>query len=133
MSEVPRFWRESKHRYRLVGTKCENCGNLYFPPRDICPTCRRESVNKMKEVELSGEGEVYSYTVVHDGLEQFKMQVPYIIAIIKTKEGPLITGQIVDCDPEDVKIGTPVRSTLRKVRSEGKSGIIQYGYKFVLK
>lgn len=133
MSEVPRFWRESKHRYRLVGTRCENCGNLYFPPRDICPTCRRESINKMKEEELSGEGEVYSYTVVHDGLEQFKMQVPYIIAIIKTKEGPLITGQIVDCNPDNVKIGSQVKSTLRKVRTEGKSGIIQYGYKFILK
>jgi uncharacterized OB-fold protein len=132
MSEVPRFWRESRHRYRLVGTKCENCGTLYFPPRDICPTCRRESVGKMREEEMSGQGEVYSFTVVHDGLEQFRIQVPYVMALIKMKEGPLVTGQIVDCSPEDVKIGTKVTATLRKVRMEGKEGIIQYGYKFVI-
>lgn len=132
MSEVPRFWRESRHRYRLVGNRCLNCDNLYFPPRVICPDCRRESVGKMKEEELSGEGEVYSFTVVHDGLEQFKMQIPYIMAMIRMKEGPLVTGQIVDCSPSDVAIGTKVRSTLRKVRIEGKEGIIQYGYKFVL-
>lgn len=133
MSEVPRFWRESRHRYRLVGTRCTNCNTLYFPPREVCPECRRESVGKMKEEELSGEGEVYSFTVVHDGLEQFKMQIPYVIALIRMKEGPLITGQIVDCSPEDVKIGSKVSATLRKVRMEGKEGIIQYGYKFVLR
>ncbi|MCL4412648.1 MAG: Zn-ribbon domain-containing OB-fold protein [Candidatus Thermoplasmatota archaeon] len=133
MSEVPRFWREAKHRYRLVGTRCENCNTLYFPPRDICPKCRRESVGKMREEELSGEGEIYSFTIVHDGLEQFKLQVPYVMALIKTKEGPLVTGQIVDCDPSEIKIGMNVRSVLRKVRTEGKSGILQYGYKFELK
>lgn len=116
----------------MVGTRCLNCNTLYFPPRVICPTCRRESVGKMREEELSREGEVYSFTVVHDGLEQFKLQVPYVIALVTMKEGPLVTGQIVDCSPEDVKIGSKVNSTLRKVRTEGKQGIIQYGYKFVL-
>lgn len=81
---------------------------------------------------MSGEGEVYSFTVVHDGLEQFKMQVPYVMALIKMKDGPLVTGQIVDCSPGEVKIGTKVKATLRKVRSEGKEGIIQYGYKFTI-
>jgi uncharacterized OB-fold protein len=86
----------------------------------------------MKEEEMSGAGEVFSFTVVHDGLEQFKMQIPYIMALIKMKEGPFVTGQIVDCSPDDVKIGTKVSATLRKVRSEGKEGIIQYGYKFTV-
>ncbi len=132
MSEVPRFWRESRHRYRLVGTRCTNCDTLYFPPRVICPTCRRESVGKMKEEEMSGAGEIYSFTVVHDGLEQFKMQIPYVMALVKMREGPFLTAQIVDCSPEEVKIGTKVTATLRKVRSEGKAGIIQYGYKFTI-
>ncbi len=81
---------------------------------------------------MSGEGEIYSFTVVHDGLEQFKMQVPYIMALIKMKEGPFVTGQIVDCSAEEVRIGNKVTATLRKVRSEGKEGIIQYGYKFII-
>lgn len=132
MSEVPRFWRESRHRYRLVGTRCLNCDTLHFPPRVICPTCRRESVGKMREEEMSGEGEIYSFTVVHDGLEQFKMQVPYVMALIKMKEGPMVTSQIVDCSPEEIQIGTKVTATLRKVRTEGKGGIIQYGYKFTV-
>ncbi len=132
MSDVPRFWRESTHRYRLVGTKCTKCGSVYFPPRDICPKCRRESIGKMEDMELSGKGEIYSYTVVHEGLEPFKFQLPYVVAIIKTDEGPFITGQVVDADPSEVKIGARVRATLRRIREEGKSGIIQYGYKFVL-
>jgi Predicted nucleic-acid-binding protein containing a Zn-ribbon len=86
----------------------------------------------MEELEFSGYGEVYSYTVVHDGLEPFKFQLPYILAMIKTDEGPLVTGQIVDADPSEVKIGSRVRVTLRRIREEGKTGIIQYGYKFIL-
>ena len=59
-------------------------------------------------------------------------QRPYVLALIKLDEGPTITGQIVDADHEALEIGKRVRNVFRKVREDGKSGIIQYGYKFVL-
>ena len=58
------------------------------------------------------------------------MQKPYIIALIELDEGAKILGQIIDAEPEEVKIGDRVRSTLRKLGEEGKAGIIYYGYKF---
>ena len=58
------------------------------------------------------------------------MQVPYILALVKTKEGPVLTGQVVDIEPKDVAIGLKVRATFRKLREEGKAGVIHYGYKF---
>lgn len=132
MGEVSRFWRETEHRYRLVGLQCGNCGRYYFPPRDVCPTCHRESIGKMKPVDLSGDGEIVSFTVVHESPTAFIRQRPYVLAIIKMKEGPSLTGQIVDCDPSEVDIGMKVRSVFRKIAEQGKSGIIEYGYKFVL-
>ncbi|AKA48105.1 AcaC [uncultured archaeon] len=132
MGELSRFWRESDHRYRLVAHKCGNCDRVYFPPRDVCPTCHRESVGKMEPIDLSGKGEVVSYTVVHEAPTPFTRQKPYILAIIKLDEGPSLTGQIVDSDPEEVDMGKRVHSVFRKVAEDGKSGIIQYGYKFVL-
>ena len=45
-------------------------------------------------------------------------------------EGPLLTGQVVDIEPEQVRIGLPVRATFRKLREEGRAGVIHYGYKF---
>jgi len=129
---VARFWRETPRRYNLGGSKCTVCGTVYFPPRAVCPVCtsHRQSIEKMVPFQLSGEGEVISYTVVHDGAEGFDMQVPYALALVRTPEGPVLTGQVVDIEPEAVTIGLKVRATFRKLREEGASGVIHYGYKF---
>ncbi len=128
---VPRVWRERVARYRMVGKRCPACGKVYFPPREVCPTCHRESYGKMEDVELSGRGKVYSYTTVYQNVLGYELQKPYIMAIVEMEEGPRVTGQIVDCRPEDVEIGMPVRAVFRRLGEEGKDGIILYGYKFV--
>ncbi len=132
MTELSRIWRETEYRYNLTGTKCKNCGRSYFPPRDICPTCHRESIGKMEKYKFKGTGTVISYTTVHESAPAFKRQVPYNLAFIKLTEGPVITAQIVDCEPEDIEIGKEVHMVFRKIRQDGESGIIEYGYKFTL-
>ncbi len=129
---IARFWRETPRRYNLGGSKCTMCGTVYFPPRAVCPTCahHRESIGKMVPFQLSGDGEVFSYTTVHEAAEGFEMQVPYVLALVRTVEGPILTGQIVDLAPEEVRIGLKVRATFRKLREEGRAGVIHYGYKF---
>ena len=108
------------------------CQSAYFPPRSVCPSCseHRQSLGRMVPIQLSGEGEVLTFTIVHDAAEGFEMQVPYVLAIVRTREGPQLTGQVVDVVPGDVKIGLKVRATFRKLREEGKAGVIHYGYKF---
>jgi len=127
---VARFWREIPQRYNLIANKCTVCDKIFFPPRDACPYCRRKSIGKMKDVKLSGRGEVVTYSVVHVAPENFEEQVPYVIAIIKLEEGPQITAQIVDCDVKDVHIGMKVEQTFRRIQEEGYTGAIYYGYKF---
>ena len=129
---IARFWRETPRRYNLGGCKCTNCGHAYFPPRSVCPECtsHRQSIGKMVPLQLSGDGEVVSYTVVHEAAEGFEMQVPYVMALVKTTEGPILTGQIVNIEPDEARIGLRVRATFRKLREEGKAGVIHYGYKF---
>ena len=48
-------------------------------------------------------------------------------------EGAKITAQIVDCDLDELNIGDEVEVVFRKIREEGKEGVISYGYKFKLK
>lgn len=129
---VARFWREIPQRYNLIGNKCGSCGKIFFPPKEACPRCRRKSLGKMEEIQLSGKGEIVTYTIIHVGPEAFEHQTPYPIAIIKLDEGPHITAQIVDCDIDKVKIGKRVQSTFRKIQEDGKVGAIYYGYKFKL-
>jgi len=41
--EAPRHWRLKKQRYRLIGEKCPHCDEMIFPPRDICPRCKKNT------------------------------------------------------------------------------------------
>ncbi|MGP6220388.1 Zn-ribbon domain-containing OB-fold protein [Caldiplasma sukawensis] len=132
MGELSRIWRETENRYRLTGRKCGNCERIFFPPRDVCPFCHRESLGRMEPVELSGEGTIVSFTVVHEVSPAFIRQRPYVLALIKSVEGPVILGQIVDCDEKDLKIGRKVKKVFRKLGQDGSSGIIHYGYKFII-
>lgn len=127
---VPFHWRKFRERYNLIGSKCEHCNGYFYPPRDICPHCRR--TGKVKEVRFSGKGKIFSFTVIRVPPEGFNLYSPYVIAIIELEEGAKMLSQIVDCNPDEVKIGMPVKSCFRKIRSENESGLILYGFKFKL-
>ena len=126
---VPRFWREIRYRYQLIGTRCSTCENSFFPPRSICPNCR--GAGKVEETKLSGNGEVVTFTVVRVAPEGFEKETPYVVAIVRLEEGPRITSQIVDCDLDEIQIGTKVKAVFRKVGEESPSGAIYYSYKFI--
>lgn len=125
-----RFWRENASRYNMIGAQCTICGKVHFPPRSVCPTCHRKSIGMLQPLKLKGEGEIFSYTVVHEAPSQFEMQKPYVMAIIRMREGVMVTGQIIDLDVNELAIGLRVRATMRKLGSDGPDGVIHYGYKF---
>ncbi len=126
---VPIQWRSIKEKYRLGGTKCERCGRVYFPSRKICPNCRREG--KLSPIRFSGRGKVYSYSIVRNAPEGFEIFTPYVIGLVELEEGPKLLSQIVDCKPEDVYIGMPLETTFRRLKADGKEGVISYSFKFV--
>ena len=125
---VPRFWREIPARYNLVGSKCESCGTYYFPPRRLCPKCRRHG--KIVDYTFKGTGEVVTHTTIYTPGESWTGSKPYVLAIVRLDEGPLMTAQLI-CDPRDVKIGMRVRNVFRKIGEDGEKGMIHYGTKFV--
>ena len=131
MSGVAREWREIPGRYNLKGTKCANCGRIFFPARSFCPVCRRASAGKMEEYALSRRGKVFTFSIVHEAPESNSLQKPYAVAMIETDDGVKITGQLVDVEFDKISIGMPVRAVLRKLDCDGESGVIRYGYKFV--
>lgn len=79
--------------------------------------------------QFAGKGSVYSYTIVTDPPTGFEEQAPYVLALVQLDEGPLVTAQLTDLG-EPVTIGMRVEMVTRKLRTEGESGMIVYGYKF---
>lgn len=125
---VPRFWRRLKNIYNLIGTHCEKCGDYFYPPRNMCPKCRRNSI--IIPFKYKGTGEVVTYTIVHTSAKDYAKLTPYILAIIRLDEGPRLTSQVI-CDHSDIRIGMRVRSVFRKLGEESDKGMIYYGTKFV--
>ena len=128
MSTPARYWREIPQRYRLEANKCNSCGKINFPPRLICSVCQSKDLEKTK---LAEKGKVLTYTIIRVPPRQFVDQAPYAVGIVELDDGVKITGQIVDCNFEDIKIGLNVKIEFRKIFDVGESGILCYGYKFV--
>lgn len=125
--DITRNWRLRNQRYRLEGTQCTSCGRLHFPPRIVCPDCKHR---ELEPFTFRGRGTVYSFTTVYQAPDGFEDYVPYVVALIDLDEGPRVTAQLTDVDPDDVEIGMPVEMVVRKLSEEGEQGLIRYGYKF---
>ncbi len=79
---------------------------------------------------LSGRGEVYSFSTMYNVPRGFDEQKPYTIALVKLDDGPMVTAQLTDVEPQEVHIGLRVEMVTRKLREEGDEGQIIYGFKF---
>jgi uncharacterized protein len=80
--------------------------------------------------QFGGLGTVYSYTLLQEVPAGYEEQAPYLLALVKLDEGPLVTAQITDAGAEGVAIGDRVEMVTRKLTAEGNQGMIVYGYKF---
>jgi hypothetical protein len=100
------FWDGLKEGKFLV-QHCHDCGGQIFYPRVVCHHCGGTNLSFR---EHSGEGEIYSFTVIHKNRHPaFKDKVPYVVAIVELAGGGRMMTNIVDCDAEDVKIGQKVK------------------------
>lgn len=127
LESIPLGWRLKRQKYNLIGTKCKTCSKPFFPPRSLCPSCRRRG--EIEEFQFSGRGTVESFTIIRVAPKGFESQTPYAVGIIKLDEGPKMSGQIVG-NPENVEMGKNVRPVFRKMFEDGPEGVIQYGIKF---
>lgn len=106
--DVMPFWDGvGKHEFRLC--RCKRCGAFYWPFTICVNHTDIPDFDEMEWVPVSGRGKIFSYLVVHQVHDPaFQAEVPYGVAMIELDEGPLFPGRIVDSDPYEVKIGTPV-------------------------
>jgi uncharacterized protein len=97
------FW-DAAREHRLVVQRCVGCGRLRHPPRPMCPICH--SLDH-EWTGLAGTGSVYSYSILHyPQLPVFTY--PLIAALVTLDEGVRILSNLVDIEPEEVRIGMQV-------------------------
>jgi len=123
-----RIWRERNQRYRNEVARCTSCGAMHFPPRRICDQCGGRDFRRQP---MSETGKVVTYTVIRTAPPGFANQVPYVVAVLEMDDGTRLMAQVADVAPNEVRIGMKVTLEFRKIRQQGRAGVIGYGHKAV--
>ena len=105
--ETQQYW-DAASEGKLLVKRCQDCGQHHHYPRSGCPFCFSE---RTEWRNASGQGTIYSYSVMR------RAAVPYVIAYVTLAEGATMMSNIVDCDPDKLRIGQTVKVTFRQ--SEG--------------
>ena len=108
------FWDAVEER-RLVVPRCTSCRLWIWQPKPVCPRCRTPDPDW---IEVSGDGRVASWTVLHPPvLPVWADQLPFVVLLVELDEGVRMLGQLVGDDgellrtngePEGIEINAPV-------------------------
>jgi len=98
---IERFYSFLSQCKLMVG-KCLKCGKIHLPPRPLCDNCYGD---QFEWVQISNEGKLLTYTVIHIAPTQFQDLAPYAIGIVQLVDGLKISGVIQNVPLEQLKIG----------------------------
>ncbi|MSQ22265.1 MAG: Zn-ribbon domain-containing OB-fold protein [Dehalococcoidia bacterium] len=109
------FWDGVK-QHKLLVQKCSSCSKLRHTPKPLCPHCLSQ---EFTWAPLSGQGQLYSYTVMHRSpAPSFDGDLPYVVALVELKEGIRMISNLVHCPLDKVRVGMPVKVVYEDVTKE---------------
>lgn len=86
------FWAAAAQG-RLQFQQCGACGQFAAYPRELCPRCW-SCQQQWKEVSGTGQIETFS-RVHHAGNAGWQAATPYVVALVRLAEGPVLLTQLV--------------------------------------
>lgn len=112
---------------RLLGSRCEDCGEHFFPKRAVCAKCLSE---RTVEAPLGPSGTLYSYTFVHFPLfGSMKMEhIGYGVGQVDLPEGPRVQVPLSG-KQEEFSVGMPLVAELESIREEGDTEVVILRFK----
>ena len=108
-AESQPFW-DAAREGRFLVKSCNACGRTHWFPRTICPFCWSADTAWRPG---SGRGRVYSYTVMR------RARAPYVVAYVTLEEGPRMLTNIVECDPDAIRIDQEVELVFVRTTDDG--------------
>ncbi len=75
-----------------------------FPPREMI----EQSASPLEWRKASGRGSVYSWTVIERVMHPAFDRPPYVIALVKLAEGPILMTRLTNAIPASVTFDLPV-------------------------
>ena len=100
------YWDASRDK-RIVLQYCRVAGKFQHYPRPVSIyTGRRRDIEWR---EVSGKGEIFTFTVAVRGLADFRGCEPYAVALVALDEGVNVLANVVHCTSADLRVGLRVK------------------------
>jgi uncharacterized OB-fold protein len=112
----------------FLATRCEDCGEYFFPRRRVCGKCLSE---RTADVELDGRGTLYSYTFVHlplFGSTNLAHMDGYGVGQVDLPEGPRIQAPLAG-KREQFQVGMAVEVELETLREEPGRDVVIFRFR----
>jgi uncharacterized OB-fold protein len=99
------YWDATREK-RLIVQYDKRSGKYQFFPR---PTSIYDGRRDLEWREVSGKGEIFSYTIAHRARPPFQGHEPFAIGLVTLDEGVNVMANIVRCTADRLKIGLRVK------------------------
>ena len=100
---------------RLIGLRCLNCGEVFFPAQIACSFC---SSTDMEELLLSRRGTLDLYTCSHYPTPGYSGPSPLCIGFIRLPEGLKVIAPLTETDIEKLRLGMEMEMIVRTVSTD---------------
>lgn len=110
--ETQPFWQGLRERQLRI-CHCDDCGNYYFPPANVCQHCASRHISWQP---VSGHARLYSYVINHRASPEWGLGESMSVALVDLAEGPRLVSTIVNCEqtPEAFPLDMPLRACYRE-------------------
>ena len=97
---------------KVMGTRCKDCGMMFFPPRADCYKCL---ASNMEWFEVQGKGKLVSYSKLEYAPQGFGEDLPYAIALLDYGDYKVF-GRIAGSVPEDeIEVGMEMETVVNEL------------------
>ncbi len=106
------FW-DALAEGRVELQHCDDCAKYIYYPRTHCPGCLSRDLEWR---EVSGNGVVHTYTVARrPTAPPWAEDLPQLIAVVELDEGPRLTTELVNVEPDAIEVNMRVKPVFRSV------------------
>ncbi len=91
----------------IMGTRCKDCGLVFFPPRTDCYQCLASNIEWF---EVSGTGKLLTYSKLEYAPVGFDGDLPYSIALLDYGDYKVFGRIASDVPEQDIKVGMDMKT-----------------------
>ncbi len=97
---------------QVMGTRCNECGQVYFPPRADCCQCFASDVQWF---EITGSGILATYSRLSYAPVGFEEDLPYSLAVLDYGDYKIFGRLADDIGEDELQLGQQMKTVVNRL------------------